>query len=214
MIPLLLIVTAAISYLLGGVNGAIIISKYIFRKDVRNYGSGNAGLTNFHRTFGAGWAGAVIAVDVLKAVISILIGAGLMSTVGHPFVGKVFAGFCVMMGHTFPVYYNFRGGKGVLCAGAMILMLDWRVGIFCWSVFILVVIFTRYVSLGSIISCICGPLGIWIAGHGWLEGLLTLFCVLLVIYNHRSNIVRLINHKESKLKIGKDPGKRLMDDKF
>jgi len=214
MIPLLLSIIAVIAYLLGGVNGAIIISKYVFHKDVRKYGSGNAGLTNFYRTFGAAWAAQVILVDVVKSVLALLIGGWLLGTQGHVFVGRVFAGFCLILGHTWPVYYQFRGGKGVLCAGVMILFLDWRVGVFCWLVFILLVLFTRYVSLASMTACVCGPIGIWIMGHGGLEGLLTLFCVLLILFNHRSNIVRLLNHKESRLRLGKDPGKRMTDDKF
>lgn len=214
MIPLLLIVTALIAYFMGGINGAIIISKYVFHKDVRNYGSGNAGLTNFYRTFGAAWAAAVVAVDVLKSVIALLIGGALMSTVGNAFVGKAFAGFCLILGHTWPAMYQFRGGKGALCAGAMVMFLDWRVGLLCWAVFVAIVIFTRYVSLASMTACMCAPLLIWLFGHGGLEGLLVLFCALLVVFNHRSNILRLIQHRESRLNIGRDPGKRMSDDKF
>ena len=116
MIPGLLAAIAVFSYLLGGLNGAIIASKYVFHRDVRDYGSGNAGLTNFYRTFGAPGLAIVIGTDVLKTVIAVVAGGLIMGTQGAASTGQVFAGFCVMLGHIYPVFYGFRGGKGVLCA--------------------------------------------------------------------------------------------------
>ena len=116
MIPGLLAAIAVFSYLLGGLNGAIIASKYVFHRDVRDYGSGNAGLTNFYRTFGAPGLAIVIGTDVLKTVIAVVAGGLIMGTQGAAATGQVFAGFCVMLGHIYPVFYGFRGGKGVLCA--------------------------------------------------------------------------------------------------
>ena len=115
MIPGLLAAIAVFSYLLGGLNGAIIASKYVFHRDVRDYGSGNAGLTNFFRTFGAPGLAIVIGTDVLKTVIAVVAGGLIMGTQGAASTGQVFAGFCVMLGHIYPVFYGFRGGKGVLC---------------------------------------------------------------------------------------------------
>ena len=199
MTTFLLIVIAVIAYLLGGVNGAIIASKYIFKRDIRNYGSGNAGLTNFYRTFGAPGTALVLAIDIMKAVLSVLLGGLLLGIVKEPMVGKLFAGFCCMMGHAFPVYYGLRGGKGVLCGGIVILMTDWRVGLVCWAVFAIVVILTRYVSLASIVCSLFFPIGIWIAKHGGLEGTLGMFSCLLLIFKHRDNIGRLISGKESRI---------------
>ena len=111
----LLCVTAVLAYLLGNLNGAIITSRLFYKKDVRNYGSGNAGLTNFYRTFGAAGVGMVIAVDVVKSILAISIGWALLAIVGEGTVGRIFAGFCLMLGHAFPVLYGFRGGKCALC---------------------------------------------------------------------------------------------------
>ena len=122
MIPGLLAAIAVFSYLLGGLNGAIIASKYVFHRDVRDYGSGNAGLTNFFRTFGAPGLAIVIGTDVLKTVIAVVAGGLIMGTQGAAATGQVFAGFCVMLGHIYPVFYGFRGGKGVLCAETMLLI--------------------------------------------------------------------------------------------
>ena len=195
----LLLLTAAISYFLGGINGAIISSGLFFRKDVRNYGSGNAGLTNYLRTFGPASMAMVIAIDVLKSVVAILIGGWLLHFVGARNVGKLFAGFCLILGHMYPIYYHFKGGKGVLCAGVLAWMIDWRVGAVCWGVFLIVVIFTRYVSLGSILGSICFPIFLWIFNYSALEGVLALLSVLLVILKHAENILRLIGGTENKL---------------
>ena len=129
MIPGLLAAIAVFSYLLGGLNGAIIASKYVFHRDVRDYGSGNAGLTNFYRTFGAPGLAIVIGTDVLKTVIAVVAGGLIMGTQGAASTGQVFAGFCVMLGHIYPVFYGFRGGKGVLCAETMLLIVSFPTGL-------------------------------------------------------------------------------------
>ena len=110
-----LIIIAVISYLLGSLNGSIIVSRRLFHKDIRRYGSGNAGLTNFHRTFGLAGFVLVFLIDFFKAFIAAQIGGALMGIFGYAMVGKLFAGFCAMLGHSYPVFFGFRGGKGVLC---------------------------------------------------------------------------------------------------
>ena len=198
---LLLILTAVIAYFLGGINGSIISSLSFFHRDVRNYGSGNAGLTNYLRTFGASSLVVVALIDVLKSVIAILAGGWLMRFADAATVGRLFAGFCLIMGHMYPIYYNFRGGKGVLCAGVLAFMVDWRVGLVCWAAFLIVVIFTRYVSLGSMIGALCMPVFMWIFNYSTLEGLLALLIALLVVVKHAENSVRLIGGTESKLNL-------------
>ena len=153
MIPGLLAAIAVFSYLLGGLNGAIIASKYVFHRDVRDYGSGNAGLTNFYRTFGAPGLAIVIGTDVLKTVIAVVAGGLIMGTQGAASTGQVFAGFCVMLGHIYPVFYGFRGGKGVLCAETMLLIVSFPTGLVSLLIFVGIVWATRYVSLGSICGC-------------------------------------------------------------
>lgn len=174
MIPGLLAAIAVFSYLLGGLNGAIIASKYVFHRDVRDYGSGNAGLTNFFRTFGAPGLAIVIGTDVLKTVIAVVAGGLIMGTQGAASTGQVFAGFCVMLGHIYPVFYGFRGGKGVLCAETMLLIVSFPTGLASLLIFVGIVWATRYVSLGSICGALIAPIGV-LAACGKLPALLSLF---------------------------------------
>lgn len=201
-ITIFLIITGIAAYLLGGINGSIIASMNFFNKDIRHFGSGNAGLTNFARTFGVKGAAIVIIVDVLKTVAAVMIGHWLLGMVGYPMVGELFAGFCTMLGHVYPVYYHFHGGKAVLCVGTLAWMVDWRVGLICWAIFIVIVVFTKYVSLGAIIAMLLFPICVWAFGHTGLEGVLGLLCAALMIFAHRENIKKLINGTERKLNIG------------
>ena len=201
-ITIFLAITGLAAYLLGGINGSIIASMNFFNKDVRHFGSGNAGLTNFARTFGVKGAVIVILVDVLKTIAAVMIGRLLLGAVGYPMIGKLFAGFCAMLGHVYPVYYRFHGGKAVLCVGTLAWMLDWRVGLICWTIFLVVVVFTKYVSLGSITSVVFLPIGIWAFDYTGLEGVLGLLCALLLIFAHRENIAKLLKGTENRLNIG------------
>ena len=202
MIPGLLAAIAVFSYLLGGLNGAIIASKYVFHRDVRDYGSGNAGLTNFYRTFGAPGLAIVIGTDVLKTVIAVVAGGLIMGTQGAASTGQVFAGFCVMLGHIYPVFYGFRGGKGVLCAETMLLIVSFPTGLVSLLIFV-----------GIVCGALIAPIGV-LAACGKLPALLSLFCVILLVVKHRSNIGRLIRHKESKLSFKKDLSDKFDDEDF
>ena len=203
MTVLLLIVTALIAYTLGGLNGAIIASNVFFHDDVRKHGSGNAGLTNFNRTYGVKGIVLVLAIDVLKTLVSALIGGWLLSIVDARAVGQVFGGFCAILGHAAPLWYGFKGGKGVLCAGTMILLVNPVAGLCCWAVFILVAICTRYISLSSCFACLMGPVFLRIFGGSGLEVLLVLFCALVVFFKHAENILRIINGSESRFTFNK-----------
>ena len=220
MIPLLLLITAVAAYFLGSLNGALILSLFVFRKDIRKYGSGNAGYTNFVRVFGSKWGPAVIAVDILKTVIAVLVGALLMTIPGegYPVVGKLFAGFCAVLGHVYPLQYQFRGGKGVLCCMTALWLADWRVGLVATAVYIIVVAFSQYVSLASMCACVVGTLATWVfvdaAQLKGLCGTLVLFMTLIILWRHRGNIFRLIERKEPKVKWGRRPESRLRDDSF
>lgn len=197
-----LVIIAVAAYMLGGLNGAIISSMAVHRKDVRKYGSGNAGLTNFNRIFGTKGIIIVLGVDIVKAVLSVLIGGWLLGRLGYPELGRIFGAFCCMLGHVYPVYYRFHGGKGVLCAGVAVWMIDWRVGLVCWIVFIVAVVFTRYVSLGSLLGAAALPLALLAFGFSGLECTLGLLCCILVAWAHRENIRRLLHGTESKLALG------------
>lgn len=201
---LFLFITAVEAYLLGSLNGAIIASKNVFKKDIRNFGSGNAGLTNFHRTFGARGILIVIAVDVLKTVTAALVGKWLAGFGGYDgSVGVMLAGFCVCLGHVYPVYYCFHGGKGILTGGTLAWVIDWRVGVCAWSIFLIFVVFTQYVSLGSIAAAITLAAAVCIFIPSPTAKILAVICALLIIFAHRENIKRLRNGTESKLSLGK-----------
>jgi len=217
MFIILMLATVLPAYILGSVNGAIIISKAFFRKDIRDYGSGNPGLTNFYRVFGKVGVLLVILIDVLKTVAPVLFGGWLfasftnmvLSEVG-PFVrfssltifGQALAGLFVMLGHCFPIFYKFKGGKGVMAIGAIVIVIDWRLALISWGVFILVTLITRYVSLGAILGCTAFPASMVLLNVGGIAEMnVIILCVLLVIVRHIPNIKRLIKGEESKLKL-------------
>ena len=184
-------------YLLGCFNGAVIVSKYILRDDIRNHGSGNAGLTNFYRTFGGGLTFAVILCDVLKAVIAVLLGGWLF--VGNPLLGKYFAALFCLLGHMFPCMFHFKGGKGILSGGTIALMLDWRIALVAWGGFLLLTALTRYVSLGSVWAGASFPFTSWFCyPNEPLVIVLAFLCGGLTVWKHRANIKRLLNGTESK----------------
>ncbi len=215
MMWLCYIIMIAVPYLLGGINTSIIATRLKTGKDIRTMGSGNAGLTNTLRTQGKAVAGIVLLGDVAKSVLAIwavrlafqLLG-GVDTTVlenGMNWVGYM-AGFMAVVGHVFPVYYGFRGGKGVLSAISAIFTLDWRTGCVLLAVFIIIVAITRYVSLGSCIASSLYGFGT-LAFVYFMDGdpagiictFIAFFTAALVIFMHRGNIKRLAAHTEKKL---------------
>lgn len=221
-LTLLLILIAVISYALGCLNGSIIVSRRMFGTDIRSMGSGNAGATNFFRSYGKTGLIAVIAVDVLKGVIAALLG-GLILSLGAPEeeltayyreIGRAFATFCCIMGHCFPVSFGFRGGKGILCGVACVFVMEYHAGIICLLVFAVIVGLTHYVSLGSLLAALSVPITLLAQGFGAVSMWLVVASVVLVTVQHRQNIVRLINHKETKIDFRPDVASRLDNDDF
>ena len=198
LLPALLI--AVIAYFCGCFNGAVIVSKYILRDDVRTHGSGNAGLTNFYRTYGARYALCVIICDMGKTVLACLIGGYLMHwVVGDWTLGLLIAGIGCELGHMFPVFFGLRGGKGILSGGVLVLLLDWRVALIAWGLFAVLWLTTRYVSLGSIAATASMPVSVFLLmGHNWLYTALSAAVAALVIWCHRGNIQRLLSGTEKK----------------
>ena len=191
--------TAIISYFLGCSNGAVIISKYILHDDVRTHGSGNAGLTNFHRVFGGGLTFAVILIDVLKAVIAILFSMWAFSSLDMVTLGKYWAGLFCLLGHMFPCMFQFKGGKGILSGGTIAIMIDWRIALVVWGGFIILVALTRFVSLGSCWAGASFPFATWFVYHDLLILSLAVIIGGLILWKHRANIGRLLHGTESKL---------------
>lgn len=194
--------TLLVSYLLGCFNGAVVTSHFIIRDDVRKHGSGNAGLTNFYRTYGAKYALIVIACDMGKTLLSCLIGGYLMlCTNGNWTFGVLLGGIGCELGHIFPAYYGLKGGKGILSGGVLVCMLDWRIALIAWGLFILLWLLTRYVSLGSIVGSASMPFtAFFVFDHDPLLTALCAFLSVLVIWCHRENIRRLLNGTENKFK--------------
>lgn len=199
--------TLLVSYLLGCFNGSVMTSHFIIRDDVRQHGSGNAGLTNFYRTYGARYALCVIICDMGKTVLACLIGGYLMHwVVGDWTLGLLIAGIGCELGHMFPVFFGLRGGKGILSGGVLVLLLDWRVALIAWGLFAVLWLTTRYVSLGSIAATASMPVSVFLLmGHNWLYTVLSAAVAALVIWCHRGNIQRLLTGTEKKFQWHVDP---------
>lgn len=199
------ILCALVAYALGSLNFGIIISKLVYKDDIRNYGSGNAGTTNMLRTYGKKAAIATILGDALKVVFAILIGNCL---VGSLFYGGYVAGFFAVLGHVYPVYYKFKGGKGVVASAITILMLDWKVFLVVLGVFVIVVAIWKYISLGSILAAATYPMITYAAAissgrPGGLDVVFAFILAMFVIILHRTNIQRLLEGRENKLSFKK-----------
>lgn len=199
--------TLLVSYLLGCFNGSVMTSHFIIRDDVRQHSSGNAGLTNFYRTYGARYALCVIVCDMGKTVLACLIGGYLMHWVaGDWTLGLLIAGIGCELGHMFPVFFGLRGGKGILSGGVLVLMLDWRVALIAWGLFAVLWLTTRYVSLGSVAATASMPVSVFLLmGHNWLYTVLSAAVAALVIWCHRGNIRRLLTGTEKKFQWHVDP---------
>lgn len=210
---------AVAAYLLGSINSAVLFSRLFYGADVRTKGSGNAGLTNMFRVYGKGAAGLTLLGDILKTVLSILI-AGLFF--GFHYVSGISVGyacyiaglFCVI-GHIKPIYYGFRGGKGVLCCATVVLILAPIVFLILFVSFVLVVYVSRYISLGSIV--VAGLLPIALQGYmqtaanNSYDAFVVLFGFIMaaiVIICHRANIGRLWRHEENKFSFHRNTDKK------
>lgn len=203
---------AAIAYFCGCFNGAVIVSKYILKDDIRTHGSGNAGLTNFYRTFGGPLTFVVIMTDVLKAVVAVAAGVWLSGYYQPGFgvdaaqpdvamtalVFKYWAGLFCLIGHMFPCMFHFKGGKGILSGGTVAIMIDWRLALIVWGGFLILTALTRYVSLGSVFAAAAFPVVTWFLFQDWTVTALSIAIGGLILYMHRANIKRLLKGEENK----------------
>lgn len=187
------VIIAVCAYLLGSLSFAIIVSKVTLGKDIRNYGSGNAGLTNAYRTMGAGKTLFVLIGDIAKGAAAISIGAYFAGP-----IGKLVAGIFVILGHMFPVYFGFRGGKGVLVGAVMLLLFDWRIFLVAFVLFFAAVFATRWISLGSILGAVSFPITTFAFYRDPVLTAMAFGMAVAVIFMHRSNIVRILHGEENK----------------
>ena len=194
-----IVIALLISYFLGNLNGAVFMS-LLKHDDVRSHGSGNAGLTNYIRNFGRASALLVVAIDMGKAVLACEAGRLIMSPYDLSVEGTAIGAFGVLMGHIFPALLGFKGGKGILSGVTVALMLDWRLGLLVFAIFLVAYLITHYVSLGSVLSA--GSFGPLYALIHPQAGFFPIFvsCLLsaLVVWMHRANIKRLLKGEERK----------------
>ncbi len=206
-------VVIIISYLLGSLNFSIIFSKRFADKDIRESGSGNAGATNMLRTYGKRFAVITMIGDILKVAVAIIItfavlGAPMKYLFGIPddpaeiqriMVYKEFSGFFCVLGHIFPVFFRFKGGKGVAACTGMVIMVDWRIALLLFVVFVIVIAITKWISLGSIIIALLYPALIYVFYTNFLLAAIALLFTLIVLVAHRENIKRLFKGTENKI---------------
>lgn len=191
-------------YLLGSFNAALVVGKVFYKKDIRNYGSGNAGTTNVLRTFGKGAAATVLALDMLKGILACLAGqllTGHIESLG--WAGMYLAGFAAVIGHNWPVFFGFKGGKGVLTSFAVILYISPVPALICLAVFIVIVSLTRYVSLGSIVGAILWPIVSIFFNLPALMLVVAVLMAIMIILRHKENITRLFQGTEKKISFKK-----------
>lgn len=184
-----------VGYLLGSVNASIIFSK-LKGDDIRNHGSGNAGATNTLRTYGKGVAAAVTLFDVLKGVVAVLFARYILKDE----LAVLFAGFGAVLGHNYPVYFDFKGGKGILTSFAVALMVSPLSAVCALVSGVVIIAITRYVSLGSVMGSVVLAIASFFFENGNIEiSVLIVVLALLAIFRHKENISRLINGTERKL---------------
>ncbi|MCD7844387.1 MAG: glycerol-3-phosphate acyltransferase [Oscillospiraceae bacterium] len=194
------ILAVIVSYLIASVNLAIELSKAIYHTDVRTLGSGNPGFTNFWRSFGRRCAWLVLVLDVVKSLVPCL-AAGLLyrELFGLWQVGVSVAGFAAMLGHAYPMWYGFQGGKCVLVGGAYTWLVDWRVGLIVTAVALVLLVSFRYMSLATMSGAVAFPIAL--AAFGFQTPAVMVIAIMamaLLLFRHRANICRLIHHQEPK----------------
>ena len=199
-----IIATLIVAYLIGSINTAILVGRLISGDDIRNHGSGNAGMTNTLRTYGKKAAVMVLLGDALKAVVAIVIAkiTGKLLNLDESTYNLMIYGasFGAVLGHNFPLYFGFRGGKGVLVSAVSILMVDWKIGLAVVIIALLIMATTRYVSLGSILGAVTLIVSALIFKNYNIPFIIySILLAALLIVMHRTNIVRLIHGTENKL---------------
>ena len=205
------VITAIIAYLIGSINFSVILSKKMAGFDVREKGSGNAGTTNMLRSVGKKAAALTLICDVLKGVVAILIAMfiGWAFKIENQSLLVQIAGIAVVIGHTFPIFFGFKGGKGVATSLGILIMSNWQIGLICLVFGVLLIALTRMVSLGSCAAAVLFPvLTLFITdnyivsqGSGYL--IYSIILAVIVLFNHRSNIKRIMSGTENRISFKK-----------
>jgi glycerol-3-phosphate acyltransferase PlsY len=208
------IIIAVIAYLIGSINFSIILSKRMAGFDIREKGSGNAGTTNMLRAVGKKAAVITLICDILKGVVSILIAvlAGkIVKNLDNALLVQL-AGIFVIIGHTFPIFFKFKGGKGIATSLGVLLMINWQIGLICLIFALVLMALTKMVSVGSIAAAILFPILVAFidqnyivptSNSNWSYLVFSIIVALLVIFNHRANVQRILNGTENRLSFKK-----------
>ena len=208
-----ILILLVLGYILGSINLSVLVTKYIGKVDIRAHGSGNAGGTNVVRVMGAKWGIAVMAVEILKGVVLGFVARYawpidplLLGELGPQVTGAL-AVIGVMFGNMYPCFHDFKGGKGVTTCGALAIVVDWRIFVVLFTLFLTIFFITKIVSISSIIASVCVPVTVALvymkSENWWVLSLVCFINTVMLILRHRSNIVRLINGTENKFNLGK-----------
>lgn len=209
------VLIGVVSYLLGSLNFSIILSEVVKKKDIRKSGSGNAGATNMMRTYGIKAAVGTMLGDIFKVAIGILVAFAILGVpmkyiftnpadaaeIQRVMLYKEFAGLFCVLGHIFPLYFKFKGGKGVAACTGMVIIVDWRIALILFVIFVSVILISKWISLGSIVIAILYPVLIFVFYKNWILSLVALLFTAIVIIAHRENIKRLIKGEENKISL-------------
>lgn len=207
------ILIAVIAYLLGSLNFSIILSEVVKKKDIRDSGSGNAGATNMLRTYGKKAAVGTMIGDILKVALGIIITFAILDVpmkyifsnptdaaeIQRVMLYKEFAGLFCVLGHIFPLYFKFKGGKGVAACTGMVIIVDWRIALILFVIFIGVILISKWISLGSIVIALLYPVLIFAFYKNFILAAVALLFAAIVIVAHRENIKRLAKGTENKI---------------
>ncbi len=220
MIPLLLAVIAIASYLLGNINAMRIVSR-IFQRQLPNY-SGERALSELNRVFGVPGVAAANIVDAAKTVVAVLLGGLVLhilgrepaeSLISYTAVGRCFAAFCVLLGHCWPAFNRFRGGRGGVVALASMLCIHFPLGILMLLIFVAVTWASKYLALGTLAAAILAPFTVWLE-YGNLCFYLALLCTLTLFFTHRRSILNLLRRTEPKLNLQRDLSMKFEEEDF
>ena len=202
------LLAAVVAYCLGNINISIIGSNLLFKKDIRHYGSNNAGTTNAFRVFGWPFGTTVMLFDIGKGLLAGYLGAYVIVGDGSNLPALAVSGLFAAIGHIYPVVFGFRGGKGVATIGGMLILLDWRMFLCMLAVFVVILVTTKYMSIASLSTTITGPISTFVLRHFvdqlpapqvWMYVGTVFFFGVLLVFTHRENIKRLLNGTENRL---------------
>ena len=196
---ILYILAAVCGYVIAGMNPAIALSKAIYKKDIRECGSGNPGFTNFKRTFGNKWAWWVLVLDLSKAAVVVRLFAWLLSRQGVNFqFAAAYTGIFCMLGHAFPFQFKFKGGKGFLVCLSTMYVIDWRVGLIATGIMVILLLITKYMSISTTLAMLLCPILLIPFGASISVILMATFCAVFMAVRHKENFRKLIKGTESK----------------